>query len=131
MTSSPTSDKLKKGDNMTEFKIVRDYSEEPICGALFGQTAENEKYRLKWFYDGDYRQDKQNHTIRNSGIVVDIKAKKSGLNIVYVPDHGEPLVKLSNHDLKLCEIDSYMEALKDAKEAAELAIAFMQPKLST
>lgn len=115
---------------MTDFKIVKDYSETPICGTLFGQTAENEKYRLKWFYDGDYAQDKQNHKIRNSGIVVDIKAKESGLSIAYVPSHGDPVVRMSKPELKLGEIDSYLDALKDAKEAAEKAVAFMQPNLA-
>lgn len=112
---------------MNDFVITKDRLNKPIPS----MTAENEAYKLRWFYDGDYESDKKEGKIRNTSIVVNLTPKnEGGLNIIYVPIDNQAVIQVPSGEILSNEIDSFRVSLNIAKEAADKAVAFMQQYIS-
>lgn len=118
---------------MEQFVLVKDHTVKPLCGCLFGQTAENDKYVLKWFYDEDYAADRDAGRLRLGGIVCELTPKHDGLfEVLYTPEAGDPVIKISvNGTIPVTCVEKFQQALETAKMAAELAVEFMRTYITT
>ena len=109
---------------MDDFVVTKDRRN----GAISSMTAENLEYKLHWFYDGDYKKDKEAGTLRREGIVVQIKPKKEeNLEITYVPVDDEAVIQVHTRSIMTSDVETLKNALDIAKEAAEKAVSFMRP----
>ncbi len=108
---------------MDEFVVTRDRRSR----ALPSMTAENQEYKLHWFYDGDYLADKNAGSLRRESIVVQITPKKKGnLEITYVPVDEEMVIQVHAGSIMTRDVEALKNALDIAKEAAEKAVSFMR-----
>lgn len=108
---------------MDEFVVTRDRRSR----ALPSMTAENQEYKLHWFYDGDYLADKSAGSLRRESIVVQITPKKRGnLEITYVPVDEEMVIQVHAGSIMTRDVEALKNALDIAKEAAEKAVSFMR-----
>lgn len=109
---------------MDEFVVTRDRR----SGAIPSMTAENQEYKLHWFYDGNYLADKSAGALRRESVVVRITPKnKKNLEITYVPVDEEMVIQVHAGSIMTSDVEALKSALDIAKEAAEKAISFMRP----
>lgn len=109
---------------MDDFVITKDRS----GGVIPSMTAENREYKLHWFYDGNYIEEKKAGTLRREGIVVQIMPKDDkNLHITYVPVDEEAVIQVQKMAILTSDVEALIKALDIAKEAAEKAVSFMRP----
>lgn len=108
---------------MDDFVVTKDRRN----GAIPSMTAENQEYKLHWFYDGNYMADKEAGTLRRESIVVQIKPKEEkDLEISYVPVDEEAVIQVHATSIMTRDVEGLKKALDIAKEAAEKAVSFMR-----
>lgn len=108
---------------MEQFKVKVNRLATPAPTML----AENECYKLRWFYDGDYTGDKAAGKIRNDRVSVSLTPKNNkDLPVQYVPIGKEAVVQIPGGSLLTSEVEELKRALDTASEATELAIQFMK-----
>lgn len=109
---------------MDDFVVTKDRRN----GAIPSMTAENQEYKLHWFYDGNYVLEKEAGTLRRESIVVQIKPKdEKYLDITYVPVDDEAVIQVHAGSIMTRDVEALKDALDIAKEAAEKAACFMRP----
>jgi hypothetical protein len=115
---------IQEVQSMDDFVITKDQS----GGVIPSMTAENQEYKLHWFYDGNYIEEKKAGTLRREGIVVQIMPKDDkNLHITYVPVDEEAVIQVQKMAILTSDVEALIKALDIAKEAAEKAVSFMRP----
>lgn len=117
---------------MQPFKLVKDRTENPLGRCIYGQTAENDEYVLKWFYAFDYQEDRRAGKLQLRSFVCNLTAKDPNLlDVLYIPG-TEPGIKLDSAgvgSISVNRVPTLKKALEIAAEAAELAVSYMEPYL--